>query len=356
MHVKSSCTLPKNSRSVADLSALSTPELVGLAQAGDLQAFDPLYRRYAGVVLAYASNRLWAYYDRRSGAEEVAATTWAAALEAIGCYQPRASGEDPFRAWLFKIARYRCHNLINKVRGEIPAGGTCDEEWLTDLPTPATHTDTAVYAAVDAVAAAAKTDMMAQLYEAIDTLPADQQTVVRMRLDNLDLCHIAHATGWAYTRVMDQWKQAQATLRAWLLDDGQVFADPHAVRAAAMSLPPVQRRVALMRLAGVPTPEVVQATGLPRHSVYAAWHKAQNNLRRILTGAVTPKRPVRPDTDRLRQVAVGLPRMQRQVALMRLDGARERDIVNTTGISRRSASAAWRRACSAFARHGLAIA
>jgi len=358
MHVKSSSTLPKNSPSVADLSELSTPELVGLAQAGELEAFDPLYRRYAGEVLAYARGRLRVFYDQRVGADEVAARTWAAALEAIGRYQPRADG-DPFRAWLFRIARYESRRFLDKTYVELPAGGTCDEDtqvWL-DRPTQALATEPASNNR-DNHADKGKTRMAAQLREAIGTLTADQQTLVRMRLDGMDLCDIARATGRSYRRVCQLWDYAQASLRSRLHNDQELFADRVAVRRAVMALSPTQQQVALLRLDGMRECDVVQATGLSKKAVCNAWSNARNNLRRHLTGTVNPKRstPTQVDCDRLRQVAASMPAPQRQVVLLRLDGMRQGDVVRATGQSLAQVRSAWRRARAAGARQGLAVA
>jgi hypothetical protein len=49
--------VPPGAVTVWHWQQLSTPALVALAQAGHREAFDPLYRRYSGRVLAYATSR-----------------------------------------------------------------------------------------------------------------------------------------------------------------------------------------------------------------------------------------------------------------------------------------------------------
>ncbi|HZM83835.1 MAG TPA: sigma-70 family RNA polymerase sigma factor [Candidatus Limnocylindrales bacterium] len=350
MQVKRTPMLPGNGCSVGDMSALPTPELVALAQAGNLEAFDPLYRRYAGRVLGYAVSKLYALYGHSKAAEEVAARTWLVAVTKIGRYEGHVDG-DPFRAWLFGIARVECIDLYRGFR-EIPAGGTTSEDarvWLDHA-----QVTSAIDTADDEDVSAEKRDMLAQLHEAVDELPDDAHKLMRLYLEGADLGEIAERTGWDYQRVNKLWQKTKDQLRARLLDDEELFADTDAVRQAAMTLPESLRQVALMRLDGMRSCDVVAATGLDRQSVCRKWREAKHSLRRRLID--TPKRSLgEQDTAKLRQLAQNLPERARQIALMRLDGMRQRDIIHATGLTQNTVQHAWTRARQAFTRHGIPV-
>lgn len=65
---------------------------------GDAKAFGRLYDEYADRVYAFARSRVDSAHD----AEDVTATVFLKAWEAIGSYDDRGL---PFSAWLFRIAR-----------------------------------------------------------------------------------------------------------------------------------------------------------------------------------------------------------------------------------------------------------
>jgi len=91
MHVKRNSTLPKNGRSATDLSELSTSELVALAQAGDREAFDPLYRRFADRLLGYVITRT---RGDRALAEDITSEVWVRVIAYAESWQDRDGDAD----------------------------------------------------------------------------------------------------------------------------------------------------------------------------------------------------------------------------------------------------------------------
>jgi RNA polymerase sigma-70 factor, ECF subfamily len=72
--------------------------VVARAKAGDSQAFDELYDRYAARVYRYALARL----DEPADAEDLLQRVFLKVIEAMPRYEERGV---PFAAWLFRIAR-----------------------------------------------------------------------------------------------------------------------------------------------------------------------------------------------------------------------------------------------------------
>lgn len=72
------------------------------AAKGDYAAFDALYRRYVTRVYRYC----YIQCGNEQDAEDLTAQTFLAALESIGRYRERGA----FAAWLFTIARRKCHD------------------------------------------------------------------------------------------------------------------------------------------------------------------------------------------------------------------------------------------------------
>lgn len=87
--------VPSSSRIVDDA-------LLAVAAKEDYAAFDALYRRYVQRVYRYC----YVQCGNEQDAEDLTAQTFLAALDNIGRYREQGS----FAAWLFTIARRRCHD------------------------------------------------------------------------------------------------------------------------------------------------------------------------------------------------------------------------------------------------------
>jgi RNA polymerase sigma-70 factor, ECF subfamily len=83
------------------MADLSRPDVVTLAQGGDVQAIGALYDQHHQALFRY----LWARVGERQTAEELTGDVFMRMLAALPRYRPSVV---PFRAWLFRIA----HNLL----------------------------------------------------------------------------------------------------------------------------------------------------------------------------------------------------------------------------------------------------
>jgi RNA polymerase sigma-70 factor (ECF subfamily) len=87
-------------------------------------AFEELYRRHAGRLLAFLSGRL-----ARSDLDEVHQEVWLRVWERL----PRSFHGGDFSAWLYQIAR---HYLIDRSRKKRPAVFGDDVDFADDQATP----------------------------------------------------------------------------------------------------------------------------------------------------------------------------------------------------------------------------
>lgn len=83
------------------MADLPRPDLVTLAQGGDVQAIGALYDQHHQALFRY----IWARVSERQTAEELTGDVFMRMLAALPRYRPSVV---PFRAWLFRIA----HNLL----------------------------------------------------------------------------------------------------------------------------------------------------------------------------------------------------------------------------------------------------
>lgn len=133
--------------------------MVRRACDGDAKAFGRLYDEYAGRVYAFIRSRV----DCASDAEDVTATVFLSAWQAIGTYNDRGL---PFSAWLFRIARNAViDEYRRKARRPVPVEESPDTEETAE---PA---DIAAIAAVEA----------GRVRAAVRMLTDEQAAVIAMR-------------------------------------------------------------------------------------------------------------------------------------------------------------------------------
>ncbi|MFD0599905.1 sigma-70 family RNA polymerase sigma factor [Catellatospora coxensis] len=282
MHEKRSSTLPKNGQRLSDLVDMSARELVALAQSGDLEAFDPLYRRYAPEVLRYAVRK--ADGNRELG-EDLAAQAWATAVAGIGNFYDDGDERAVVR-WLYGIVKQAKLWHFARLRGEVTTG---EIELVSDYRQ-------SVAAMESADGGTDWTRLRGQLEPALGTLPQQAREVARLRLDGLDNDEIADRAGLSVEQVRKLWEQAFDMLRASLSPRAgakQVTGRPRlkprketgrltlpanfdqgAFLKAAMTLPAAARRVALLKLENLPNAEIAQALGCAVATVASHWRRA----------------------------------------------------------------------------------
>ena len=156
----------------------------------DRQAFAPLYRRYLDPVYRYCYRRL----GTREVAEDATSQVFLKALAALSGYRGAS-----FRAWLFAIA----HNVVVDVARRRASAPLAEAGDLADgAPTP------------EEVAVAA--DEHRTLRALLASLPADQRSVVELRLAGLTGAEVALALGRSLGAVKMLQFRAMARLRAGL--------------------------------------------------------------------------------------------------------------------------------------------
>jgi RNA polymerase sigma-70 factor (ECF subfamily) len=115
----------EGARSEQDAGLDSDARLALLARR-DPGAFSPLYRRHYPMIVGYLYRRLGDAHV----AEDLAADTFIAALNAIGRYRPTGA---PFRAWLLRIATNLANNHVRQAARR-RARLSCIEQWKRDRP------------------------------------------------------------------------------------------------------------------------------------------------------------------------------------------------------------------------------
>jgi len=144
------------------------------ALAGDLTAFEDLYRAYAGPLLSFLATQV----RRAEDAEDLVGQVFLEAMRGIG----RFRGDAPaFRAWLFRIGRDRAVDLGRRRtrRPEQPL------ETAADVPAEE-GTEQAAIAAIERRA----------VWQAVDALPDAQREVIALRLGSgLSSTEIAQVIG-----------------------------------------------------------------------------------------------------------------------------------------------------------------
>jgi RNA polymerase sigma factor (sigma-70 family) len=90
------------------VSDLADDDLMAMFSEGTAEAFDLLFDRYRVPVYNFVCSML----NDAERAEEVLQDTFLAVARSAGTYEPRGR----FRAWLFRIARFRCLNRIETDR------------------------------------------------------------------------------------------------------------------------------------------------------------------------------------------------------------------------------------------------
>jgi RNA polymerase sigma-70 factor (ECF subfamily) len=161
--------------------------LVEAAQR-DPSRFADLYERHFERVYAFVVRRV----RDRDAAEDVTAEVFHRALANLPKYQWRGA---PFGAWLFRIASNAIADRFKRSAREAAA--------------PAEVADTSVFPDVDHI------DRLARLFRLVDTLPADQRSVIIHRfVDERSIREVAQRLNKSEGAVKQLQLRALETLRA----------------------------------------------------------------------------------------------------------------------------------------------
>ena len=142
------------------MSEKSDEGLVTRLRAGDAEAFEQIYRRYKGDVLALVAGML----GRGDGAWDVLHDVFVSLARCA----PRLAPATNVRAYLLTAAANRARNRLRRQRNE---NGGPDPFRETSGPT-----------ARDPAAIVAGEEEVKRLWDAVAALPEDQRVVVTMRV------------------------------------------------------------------------------------------------------------------------------------------------------------------------------
>lgn len=361
MQVKRSSMLPGNGRSLSELSEMSTVELVKLAQSGEREALDPLFRRYSAEILRFAVRRL---DGNRVLAEDVAAETWVTAVAQIDRFRLTDDcDERSFVRWLYGITRHSSRRKLAYVWRELPSedAGT----WADDAPLLSSMAETAQGVS------AQRQQMLAVLVEVLDALPARQGEVARLRLDGLTGEEIADRLGLSVEQVNRAWVNAFDSLRRRVAPAQPEAGtrsgvcrptvrpskrlglparfDRAAFRAAADSLPAGARRVAQLKLERWTNEAIAEVMGCPVSTVASHWHRAC--LAFAEHGLMAKAAPATLDA-----AVESLPPAARRIVQLRLAGMSHKAIAEAVGRTTSTVGTTWHRARHMLAGQGHTLA
>jgi RNA polymerase sigma-70 factor (ECF subfamily) len=164
--------------------------------AGDLLAFEELYRRHRGLVYRFLLRSL----RQRADADELFQDTWSRAIAARERYRPEAK----FTTWLLQIA----HNLlVDRFRRARPQAS--DEETAAVMRTlDAPESDQPEHVL-------SEFEQRRRLQIALEEMPDEQRTAFLLRMESgLGLEEIARMTGVGRETVKSRLRYALARIRA----------------------------------------------------------------------------------------------------------------------------------------------
>jgi RNA polymerase sigma-70 factor (ECF subfamily) len=168
--------------------------------ASDPEAFGKLYDLYVDRVYAFAYRRL----GSRTEAEDVTADTMLAALANINRFAWRGGG---FGAWLMRIARNRCMDVLRSRRRELPMApdpaGEPDRAIGSDEPAGQTPEEALI-----------TNEQHRQIRSLVAQLPDVQQEAVLLKYSaGMSNTEIAVAMGRSQTAVSSLLNRATTKLR-----------------------------------------------------------------------------------------------------------------------------------------------
>lgn len=166
-------------------------ELVARAKAGDLPAFEELYRRYSAKVYNFTRQLVSSPDD----AQDITQETFVRAWNAL----PRLRNDATFGVWLHRIALNVCRDTGKRRSRETPVELTdsYDKESRNELSENLVATET-----------------IKELRKAVESLSPEHRLVVTMHhLEGLDVSSIAHILKVSKGTVMSRLARAREILR-----------------------------------------------------------------------------------------------------------------------------------------------
>ncbi|VXB88420.1 sigma-70 family RNA polymerase sigma factor [Massilia sp. 9I] len=166
-------------------------ELVTAAQAGDIQAFNTLVRRYKTRLTRYLSSFLRDYGDTEDVAQETLIKAY------LGLHSFR--GDSSFATWLFRIGINTAKRTLVHNRRRFPPMSELTDDTAGSLQHSGSETD------FDSPEATMETkQVLAKLNTALDELPTEQRTALILR----------ELEGYTYDEIAEQMHTPVGTVRS----------------------------------------------------------------------------------------------------------------------------------------------
>lgn len=187
-------------------SSASDEELVALAQAGDVDSFNHLVRRWERPIFALAYRTL----GREEDARDIAQEAFLRAYRAL----PGFKGDAKFSSWLYRIALNLCRDWMRRARRhpliDVPEGVEV-EALAAERRDVATVEDLA-----------ARSELSAAVAQAMALLPAEQRTAIVLKeYQGLTFQEIADVMNCPLSTAKTRLYQGLVLLRKHLAEQGK---------------------------------------------------------------------------------------------------------------------------------------
>lgn len=182
-------------------------ELVDLARAGDMRAFDELVTRYRGKVYAMIYHMVRNEQDAWEISQEAFVRAWKSL--------PRFKARSSFYTWLYRIAS---NSAIDWLRRQKPqSAGEFDDENIA--LTPMVGQDVSPQAEPSPEENIHRRDIIRRIEKALDQLSEEHRTVILLKeVEGLAYKEIAEVVGCSIGTVMSRLFHARKKMQTLLKD------------------------------------------------------------------------------------------------------------------------------------------
>jgi RNA polymerase sigma-70 factor (ECF subfamily) len=178
-------------------------DLVARARAGEVEAFEALYRAYQGGIHTFIRSQV----REAELAADLTQDTFVRAWESL----PRLRQVGAFQGWLYRIARNLVRDEMKSGRARLETTASAlagDDE--SELPEPAAENDGPEDVLVSK-------EMKGEIWRALETLSAEQrEAVVMHHVQGMGMSEIAKVMGVRPGTVMSRLARAREALRKQL--------------------------------------------------------------------------------------------------------------------------------------------
>lgn len=187
------------------------PELVARIRRGEPDAIRVLVERYSGRLYRYLVRFLGpSETDPRALAEDILQDTWLRVVERLEGYDSR----QPFRAWLFAVARHRAIDWLRREARRSRTLGYRNAVRENEEGEPLDPVDRLPAAGPSILEELAEADLEERLSKLFDQLPRHYREVLSLRFhEGLELHEIARLLGLPLSTVKTRVQRGLVLLR-----------------------------------------------------------------------------------------------------------------------------------------------